>query len=65
MIKGVSINDLHFGIKDSKRLYDELNQVKEFLKTRDDLNLLVINGDYFDCKLSVRRPSNILCNNIF
>lgn len=63
-MKGVSINDLHFGIKDSKRLYDELSQVKDFLKSRNDLDLLVINGDYFDCKLSVRRSSNILCNDI-
>ena len=28
IVKGVVINDLHFGIKDSKRLYDELSQFK-------------------------------------
>lgn len=54
MVKGVVINDLHFGIKDSKRLYDELHQFKDFLNEHDDLQLLVFDGDYFDCKLNIR-----------
>ena len=57
MVKGVIINDIHFGIKESKRLYDELAQFKNFIKERDDLNFLVIDGDYFDCKLSIGDPA--------
>lgn len=53
MVKGVVINDIHFGIKESKRLYEELSQFKDFIKNRDDLDLLIIDGDYFDCKLSI------------
>lgn len=52
-MKGIVINDLHFGIKDSKRLYDELHQVTDYIKNNKDLELLVIAGDYFDKKLSV------------
>lgn len=56
IVKGVSINDIHFGIKDSKRLYEELEIVKNFLN-ENEIHLLTINGDYFDCKLSVGDPA--------
>lgn len=52
MIRGLVINDIHFGIKDSKRVYEELIQFKNYIKEHD-INLLVIDGDYFDCKLSI------------
>lgn len=58
IVKGVSIGDLHFGIKDSSRLYDELSQFKDFIR-KNDIDLLVINGDYFDSKLSVGDPATL------
>jgi len=51
-VKGLVVGDLHFGIKDSKRLYDELSIVKDYI-ANNDLDLLLLNGDYFDCKLSL------------
>lgn len=56
IIKGVSLNDLHFGIKESKRIYEELSIVKNFLE-ENEVHILTINGDYFDCKLSVGDPA--------
>lgn len=54
-VKGVSIGDIHFGIKDSFRLYNELSQFKKFIK-ENDIKLLVFNGDYFDSKISLTDP---------
>jgi len=34
IIRGLVLNDLHFGIKDSKRMYDELIQFKNILEGR-------------------------------
>ena len=56
IIKGVSINDIHFGIRDSKRVYEELQIVKDFLNN-NEVDMLTLNGDYFDCKLSVGDPA--------
>ena len=53
IVKAVVINDLHFGIADSQRLYNELHQFKDFIKGHKDIQLLVIDGDYFDKKLSM------------
>lgn len=52
LVKGVSIGDLHFGIKDTPRLYSELKQFKDFVEA-EDIQLMVFNGDYFDKKLSI------------
>lgn len=57
IVKGITINDLHFGIKDSKRLYEELSQFKDYLNN-NAADLLVIDGDYFDCKLSIGDPAS-------
>lgn len=65
MFNGVVINDIHFGIKDSKRVYDELQQFKDFLKQQKRIDLLVINGDYFDGKLSVGDPASFYAVNFF
>lgn len=46
------INDIHFGIKDSKRLYEELHQFIDYLNIHE-VSMVVFNGDYFDSKLSV------------
>lgn len=56
IIKGVAISDLHFGIRDSARLYKELSIVKDYLE-KNDVQILNINGDYFDRKLSMTEPA--------
>lgn len=53
IVKAVVINDLHFGIADSQRMFNELHQFTDFLKEHTDIQLLVIDGDYFDRKLSM------------
>lgn len=57
IIKGVSIGDLHFGIRDSARLYKELKIFKDFI-IENDIQLVVFNGDYFDKKLSIGDPES-------
>lgn len=56
-LKGVAIQDLHFGIKDTKRLYEETTIIKSYLMN-NEVNILNINGDYFDRKLSLNEPAS-------
>lgn len=57
-MRGVVINDIHFGIKDSKRVYEELGQLKSFLiQHSDEIQVVLIAGDYYDRKLSVTEPA--------
>lgn len=53
MVEGVVINDIHFGVPDSARIYQELKQFKDFINNNKNLQFVVIAGDYFDRKLSV------------
>lgn len=64
IVRGVSLNDIHFGIKESKRVYEELQIVKDFLN-ENDVDILTINGDYFDCKLSVGDPATFYAVSFF
>jgi hypothetical protein len=56
LVKGVTLQDLHFGHKNTERMYAELNQFKKFIKERE-VHILNINGDYFDKKLTATEPS--------
>lgn len=56
MVKGVVIGDIHFGIKDSKRLYDELSLFKNYISEKNDIDIIVFNGDFFDRKISIGDP---------
>ena len=51
--KGYVISDIHIGAKDTSKLYEEYKSI--FINTiksdYDDLNFIVICGDYFDHKL--------------
>ena len=64
IVKGLIINDLHFGIKDTKRLYEELKLFKEKLSEFKP-NLLVVDGDYFDHKLSIGDPETYYAVSFF
>lgn len=46
------IGDIHFGIKDSSRLFSELHQFTDYI-SKNEIDMVVFNGDYFDAKLSV------------
>lgn len=63
-IKGLCLQDVHFGIKDSDRLYSELKLVLEKLQT-GNYRFFSINGDYFDRKLSLNEPASALAINFF
>ena len=63
-IKLAVINDIHFGIDDSQRIYNELHQFTDFLKSHD-IDILVIDGDYFDRKLSVTDTATYLAVSYF
>lgn len=65
-INGLALQDLHFGIKDSQRLYDELSLVKEYLYSTDKvIHIININGDFFDRKLSLNEPAAFLAMMFF
>lgn len=59
IVKGLCISDLHFGISCSKRLLEELSIVKDYIE-KHDLDVIHINGDFFDRNLSVNEPGAIL-----
>ncbi len=56
LVKGVTIQDLHFGHKNTDKMYAELAQVKDFLNN-NEVHILNINGDYFDRKLVGTEPA--------
>jgi len=55
-IKGLVIKDLHFGHKRSEQMYSELQIVKDYLNN-NHVDILNINGDYFDRKLVATEPA--------
>ena len=65
LIHGVAINDLHFGIKESKRVYEELIQFKDYLQNNPDIQFCIIDGDYFQCKLSISDPASYIAISFF
>lgn len=65
IVKAVVINDLHFGIDATQRMYSELHQFTDFLKEKEGLQLLVFDGDYFDRKLSVMDTATYLAVKFF
>jgi len=56
IIKGLVIKDLHFGHKRSEEMYHELQIVKDYLNN-NHIDILNINGDYFDRKLVATEPA--------
>jgi len=58
--KFLFINDLHFGIPDTEREYNELQ--KHFIPyiKEHDLDVIFFGGDYFDHKLSLGETSSLL-----
>jgi hypothetical protein len=56
IIKGLVIKDLHFGHKRSEEMYHELQIVKDYLNN-NHVDILNINGDYFDRKLVATEPA--------
>lgn len=66
MVKGVVLNDIHFGIKDSQRIYEELKQFIKFLEDNGkDLDIVIFAGDYFDRKLTVGDPGTLYAISFF
>lgn len=64
VVKGLCISDIHFGLPASARIYDELKQVKEFIE-KNELDVIHINGDFFDRKLSFSEPAALLAMQFF
>jgi len=64
VVKGLCISDLHFGVGVDQRLYDELSIVKEFI-SKNEINVIHINGDFFDRKLSFGEPAALLAMQFF
>lgn len=49
----VVISDIHFGIKDTKKMYENLKKVfLPYLKKKNELDMIVIAGDLLDHKIS-------------
>ena len=59
--KGYVISDIHIGAKDTSKLYEEYKSI--FINTiksdYDDLNFIVICGDYFDHKLYLNETNKL------
>ena len=64
IIKGAVINDIHFGVRDSQRIYNELEQFKKFVND-NDIQTVIIAGDYFDRKLTVGDPATFYAISFF
>lgn len=56
LIKGRNLNDLHFGHHQSERMYNELEMFKDDLRD-NEVHILVLDGDYFDRKLTASEPA--------
>lgn len=56
--KIVVIGDIHFGIKETERVYTELKQFLDFIKD-NDINIVQLNGDYFDRTLNFAEPAGL------
>ena len=60
-IKGIVISDIHIGAISAKKLRKELvNIFIKKVKEIEDLDLLIINGDFFDHKLSLNSEDSKL-----
>lgn len=61
-LRCLAIGDIHFGIKNSEKLYEELNNV--FIKYLEDngkdVDMIFFVGDYFDKKLSLNETASKL-----
>jgi hypothetical protein len=64
IVKGITIQDLHFGHKRTEEMYSELKIVKDYLK-ENEVHILNINGDYFDRKLVGTEPAIFFAVNFF
>jgi hypothetical protein len=64
VVKGITIQDLHFGHKRSAEMYDELKIVREYLE-KNEVHVLNVNGDYFDRKLVGTEPAIFFAVNFF
>lgn len=56
--KIVVIGDIHFGIKETERIYTELKQFIDFIKN-NDIDIIQLNGDYFDRTLNFAEPAGL------
>jgi hypothetical protein len=57
IIKGVTLQDIHWGNKDSDRMYAEISPFfLDYLKN-NEVHILNLNGDYFDRKLTATEPA--------
>lgn len=56
IVRGVAIQDFHFGHKRTEEMYHELEKFTNFVKD-NEIHILNINGDYFDRKLSATEPA--------
>jgi hypothetical protein len=64
-VKGIAINDLHFGIASSARTYDELKKIFLPFVESHDIQIININGDYFDRKLTLTESSTLYAIGFF
>jgi len=64
IVKGLCISDIHFGVGPDARIYDELSIVKDFI-SKNKLDVIHINGDFFDRKLSFGEPAALLAMQFF
>lgn len=63
-VKGVTLQDLHFGNKRTEEMYKELEFFKDYLKN-NEIHILNLNGDYFDRKLTATEPAIFYAINFF
>ena len=61
-ILGIVISDIHFGIKNSRKLYQELVEVfiSYILEIADQIDIIHINGDFFDKKINLNESASKL-----
>lgn len=59
--KFIALADIHWGAMDSHTMYNNLELVLEFIRQKqDDLDFVVIAGDYFDYRLQLNSKTALL-----
>lgn len=64
MYKGVVIGDVHQGVTEDDRIHVELDEVFFYhIERMEQLDFIIINGDYFHNKMYLNEPSSIYAIN--
>jgi len=65
IVKGITLQDIHWGHKESDRMYEEIKDFVLDYLNNNEIHILNFNGDYFDRKLVATEPAIFYAINFF